>query len=121
MGKIHQKFWFVYIYISIYISIERERLLYIYIIKHISNASQTVLNDVYSLVENLEAALLCSLECGEDPSEILVCIYSLYKKKEIYIYIIKYISNASKTVINEVYIYRERERERERERLLFSI
>ena len=42
-----------------------------------------MLNEVYTLVENLETALLCSLQCGEDPSEILVKIkyLSISRKK----------------------------------------
>ena len=63
--------------------------IYIYIIGNsISDAasniiqedpSEDVLNKVYELVENLEAALICSLECGEEPSVILVSYYLLYR------------------------------------------
>ena len=34
--------------------------------------SEEVLDDIYELVENVEASLLCTLECGENPSVILV-------------------------------------------------
>ena len=37
-----------------------------------TSPENSIVNEVYDLVENLESVLLCNLECGNAPQEILV-------------------------------------------------
>ena len=40
--------------------------------------STAVVDDVYELLGDIESVLLCYMDCGGDPTEIVVCIYDLF-------------------------------------------